>query len=255
MSEHKARRGRPKGSEIDDSGQLRAIAALMRDDPDLKPTTAIRSLGISDPSTIRRLRDKFNSRRDTLLAPETAATPIPLPPRKNNAKINTALTAQAAQPDGQQHRIALEAYRGDGLKKSLPEKKTLGAIQKPRQSHPVETTEAGPATKSALERKGTDKDPHADLTSTTSRADTRQSRSTYVEPCMRDGRASHPMAVMAAWWSIGFKAWAHVGGAAFAMSQKAISTPEAKTLIRQQIEINNVLLDAYDSAFFQRRFN
>jgi len=253
MSEYKARRGRPKGSEIDDSGQLRAIAALMRDDPDLKPTTAIRSLGISDPSTIRRLRDKFNSRRDTLLAPETAAKPISCLPRNNDAEIDAALAAQTAQPDIQHHRVVLEAYRGDGLKRSLREKKTLGSIQQPRQSHRREATEAGPAAKSVVERKGTS--PRTDLNSTASQADAQQSSSGYVEPCMRDGRASQPMAVMAAWWSIGFKAWAHVGGAAFAMSQKAISTPEAKTLIRQQIEINNVLLDAYDAAFFQRRFN
>ncbi len=52
-------RGRPKGSGLDDHGQLVAIAALIAKDPELKPTTAIKSLGISDPSTIRRLRDKY----------------------------------------------------------------------------------------------------------------------------------------------------------------------------------------------------
>lgn len=59
MSTKKTRRGRPKGSGIDDSAPLLQIAALMAEDPDLKPTTAIRRLGISEPSTIRRLRDKF----------------------------------------------------------------------------------------------------------------------------------------------------------------------------------------------------
>lgn len=56
-----SRRGRPKGSGLDDSGHLAAIAALISKDPDLKPTTAIKSLGISDPSTIRRLRDKYRA--------------------------------------------------------------------------------------------------------------------------------------------------------------------------------------------------
>lgn len=52
-------RGRPKGSGLDDRGHLEAIEKLISVDPELKPTTAIRALGISDPSTIRRLRDKY----------------------------------------------------------------------------------------------------------------------------------------------------------------------------------------------------
>lgn len=59
MSTKKTRRGRPRGTGIDDSAQLLQIAALMAEDPDLKPTTAIRRLGISEPSVIRRLRDKY----------------------------------------------------------------------------------------------------------------------------------------------------------------------------------------------------
>lgn len=59
MSTTKTRRGRPKGTGIDDRAPLIQIAALMADDPDLKPTTAIRRLGITEPSVIRRLRDKF----------------------------------------------------------------------------------------------------------------------------------------------------------------------------------------------------
>lgn len=59
MPAKNTRRGRPKGSGLDDHGQLVAIAALIDQDPELKPTTAIKSLGISDPSTIRRLRDKY----------------------------------------------------------------------------------------------------------------------------------------------------------------------------------------------------
>lgn len=59
MSTTKTRRGRPKGTGIDDLAPLLQIAALMADNPDLKPTTAIRRLGITEPSVIRRLRDKF----------------------------------------------------------------------------------------------------------------------------------------------------------------------------------------------------
>lgn len=59
MSSATGRRGRPKGSGLDDRAQLRRIEALLDADPGLRPTTAIKSLGISDPSTIRRLRDKL----------------------------------------------------------------------------------------------------------------------------------------------------------------------------------------------------
>jgi hypothetical protein len=59
MTPSKPGRGRPKGSGLNDAAQLRAIAGLMAADPDLKPTTAIKTLGITDPSVIRRLRDKY----------------------------------------------------------------------------------------------------------------------------------------------------------------------------------------------------
>ena len=67
MSETRPSRGRPKGSGIDDRQQLGAIARLIASNPDLKPTTAIRAIGVSDPSVIRRLRDKFNVVRTELM--------------------------------------------------------------------------------------------------------------------------------------------------------------------------------------------
>ncbi|WP_296206523.1 hypothetical protein [uncultured Hyphomicrobium sp.] len=44
---------------MDDSSQLRRVADLLEADPNLKPTTAIKAIGVSDPSTIRRLREKL----------------------------------------------------------------------------------------------------------------------------------------------------------------------------------------------------
>src|SRR4029078_11565370 len=63
-----ARYGRPKGSGVDDSRQLARLAALLASNPALKPTTAIRSLGVEDPSVIRRLRDKFRMDQAKLMA-------------------------------------------------------------------------------------------------------------------------------------------------------------------------------------------
>jgi hypothetical protein len=54
-------RGRPKGSGVDDARYLAAIRRLIDENPGMKPTTAIKALGVADPSTIRRLRDKHNS--------------------------------------------------------------------------------------------------------------------------------------------------------------------------------------------------
>lgn len=59
MPAEQTRRGRPKGSGLDDTEKLRKVARMLEADPDLKPTTAIKAIGISDPSTIRRLRDKL----------------------------------------------------------------------------------------------------------------------------------------------------------------------------------------------------
>jgi hypothetical protein len=63
-----ARYGRPKGSGVDDSRHLQSIAALLAANPSLRPTTAIRSLGVEDPSVIRRLRDKFRVDQARLMA-------------------------------------------------------------------------------------------------------------------------------------------------------------------------------------------
>ncbi len=88
MLQIKARRGRPIGTGIDDSDRIARLSELLQIQPDLKPTTAIRVMGFSDPSTIRRLRDKFkafqHSPADTaahnpsgaLRAPRTAETAV-----------------------------------------------------------------------------------------------------------------------------------------------------------------------------------
>ncbi len=58
MAASRAKRGRPKGSGKDDRIWLREMSRLLRLNPQTTPTTAIRALGIDNPSTIRRLRDK-----------------------------------------------------------------------------------------------------------------------------------------------------------------------------------------------------
>jgi hypothetical protein len=59
MTVERARRGRPRGSGLDDHVHLDAIRRVMAANAGMRPTTAIKAIGISDPSTIRRLRDKL----------------------------------------------------------------------------------------------------------------------------------------------------------------------------------------------------
>ena len=79
------KRGRPQGTGKNDTDRLLKIAALMAADPALKPTTAIKQIGETDPSTIRRLRDKFHERQallgtdQPLLVSAAAAEPVSPP--------------------------------------------------------------------------------------------------------------------------------------------------------------------------------
>jgi hypothetical protein len=85
MSDTKRRRGRPRGTGIDDSHRLREIDRALFAHPQKKLTTIIREvLGIANPSTIRRLRDKYNRARV-----KSTIGPIPLV-RHHPDQIRTA---------------------------------------------------------------------------------------------------------------------------------------------------------------------
>lgn len=84
MIETKARRGRPIGTGIDDSDRIARLAELLKIQPDLRPTTAIRVMGFADPSTIRRLRDKYK-------ALQTSTTAAP----NNSGALHAPRTATA----------------------------------------------------------------------------------------------------------------------------------------------------------------
>ena len=68
MVTQKPKRGRPIGTGIDDSDRIARLAELLRVQPEMKPTTAIRVMGFSDPSTIRRLRDKYKAFQNSTTA-------------------------------------------------------------------------------------------------------------------------------------------------------------------------------------------
>ena len=62
------KRGRPKGTGINDHETLLKVAYILAADPKKKRTTAIKDVGISNPSVVRRLRDKYQELEASLLA-------------------------------------------------------------------------------------------------------------------------------------------------------------------------------------------
>ena len=94
------KRGRPKGTGINDHETLLRIAHLVAANPNMKRTTAIKQAGITNPSVIRRLRDKYQEQEHILLA-QVAATSnkikaAPVAP----GKIELGKKTKVAQPAG-----------------------------------------------------------------------------------------------------------------------------------------------------------
>ena len=83
------KRGRPKGTGINDHETLIKIASFIVANPKMKRTTAIKQAGITNPSVIRRLRDKYQETEQVLLA-EVVAT---------NDKANRKNAETSAKPD------------------------------------------------------------------------------------------------------------------------------------------------------------
>ncbi len=96
MSDKRRQRGRPKGTGINDWERLLTIASVMEKDPTLKVTTAIKQLGFTDPSVIRRLRDKFKANRKILTRPRNR-TPVR---RSTLARADTAESEIKGEPAG-----------------------------------------------------------------------------------------------------------------------------------------------------------
>jgi hypothetical protein len=105
-----ARRGRPRGSGLDDRGHLRRIAELLDADPNLKPTTAIKAIGVSDPSTIRRLRDKLKSSEFPNSATSSADRGCGVIPSSVLVEARSAKTSAACRTSGSSAGLA-EAAR------------------------------------------------------------------------------------------------------------------------------------------------
>jgi hypothetical protein len=102
----KSPRGRPKGSGKDDWSRLQQIAALIATNPALKPTTAIKRIGVTDPSMIRRLRDKFHLAEEELLTTmrrARASTTSRQTPKRSSEAPRSGTPTPATEPAKKDH--------------------------------------------------------------------------------------------------------------------------------------------------------
>lgn len=102
MAQRLRTRGRPKGSGVNDHARLQEITRLIETNPEMKPTTAIRTIGVSDPSAIRRLREKLKvhrpDQRDVHVPSEPAPASSITPPGSNITPISAASARSGSVP-------------------------------------------------------------------------------------------------------------------------------------------------------------
>ncbi len=85
-----AHRGRPVGSGIDDRDRLNDLVAIMAANPGMKATSAIRKLGVTNPSMVRRLRDKLKAEQNDASSAPPAPSPEPARPHHHTAAADSA---------------------------------------------------------------------------------------------------------------------------------------------------------------------
>jgi hypothetical protein len=146
MSETPRRRGRPKGTGIDDSTTLRTISSLLAANADLKPTTAIRRSGVTDPSIVRRLREKLKL---VPSAPGPRSELPPLAPRRPIASpVTTSVTssvtpltakpsAEAAEPSARIERVEPPRTPQSNPPRIQDAAASVSAATPPRAAEPV----------------------------------------------------------------------------------------------------------------------
>ena len=120
MTDMNKRKGRPKGSEKDDSAALAAIADMILADPTLRPTTAMRRYKKkAPPSEIRRLQVKWKERGETLLAQAQARAEVCKAAQASVGSSRRLSIAQLAAMGGFLGTPAIRAARGLDLSPGL----------------------------------------------------------------------------------------------------------------------------------------
>ena len=142
----KSARGRPKGSGIDDDKIIAKITKLLAKDPDLKPTTAIKTVGITDASSIRRLRDKLKTTAPT----KKAAVKKAAVKKPSKAAKKPAASRKAAKPA---KTAAATTRKKTAAKKTVATRTKTTATKKPAVKKTVATRTKATATKKPAVKK------------------------------------------------------------------------------------------------------
>jgi hypothetical protein len=130
MAQKSAARGRPKGTGLDDAGSLAAVGKMIAANPGMKPTTAIKALGITNPSAVRRLRDKYQqsvtkpSRPAALPANNVISLSTRTPVVRHESSPSPAgSSVQAAKPasDGDEAPATADEHPAAGMRLEKPD--------------------------------------------------------------------------------------------------------------------------------------
>lgn len=205
------RRGRPKGTGIDDSATLAEVARLLAGEPGLKPTTAIKALGITDPSVIRRLRDKFHA--------FDAAAATPAVQGADEAAIRRKHKGRTSDADVSRRQVAA-ARKGSEHRRSEPRPKQDGGdapvrnAAQPATGH-VDAGTAGP-TEAAT--------PPAAIPQAGQAGDT--------------ARFPTPQDVIASLYGLGFAATSQAISTQISLAEQMVRMPYVRIALRNQLALN-----------------
>ncbi|MEO1281874.1 MAG: hypothetical protein AAFV69_09075 [Pseudomonadota bacterium] len=234
MSTPNKRRGRPKGSGINDAAVLEEIACLIAAHADMKPTTAIKALGYSDPSSIRRLRDKFKAQERQVSAakqkqkqsPETRASSI-------------------ASPPGESRSVALQNGRDQRLYEPVRAQSQQDAPTRERK-----TPSATRDTKTA----DNDNDGKAGKEQTTQPAKPKRRRPelSIASPTNYDEKALSPLSAAMSAWQESLKSYQEISALQRQFTAHWLNSPATQMMISQQLAFSQMMLSAWpQKGFFQ----
>jgi hypothetical protein len=210
------KRGRPPGTGKNDTDRLLKIAALMAAHPELKPTTAIKQIGETDPSIIRRLRDKYHEQQAQLMT--VMAGDLGTPHETRHTMSADLATVQI------QHRAAEAASQRAAPLLAPSQKKTAPMVFGIQPEAAIEIVQQQPAQSAA---------PAVMATNTT--ADD-------FAPVVQAAAAQDPFALFGKWFGNGIETAAVMFEHQMTFAQAMLKAAPVKAIWRQQIVATEYLL-------------
>lgn len=221
MSPAKTRRGRPKGTGINDGPILEEIASLIAADPALKPTTAIKVLGVSDPSTIRRLRDKY----------KTVTEKRPLPSTTQSSESRPVYNGENQREN---RAIALDAYRDHRMTEpvrpvSAPRERATATPSTQQKKKTSTKGDTEPGRKPKLEGKP-------------KKRPLRKPKLELSEAPKEHPPLPTPYAAALSAWQESIRAYQEASNIQIAMTRQLINSPGMQMFLQQQLMASQMML-------------